>query len=532
MIAFSWSGAASACAAALGVALCTMLVAVSPASAAPWDDPARTYPSSYDLRDRGRVTGVRDQSGYATCWVMSAMGSLESCLLPGSRLNLSENHLANHQSSRLNYQGRATNRISTAYVARWEGPVLERDDRYPRPGQSPEGLRPVRHVQNVFHLPPRSGPRDNGPLKWAITTRGAVSAAMAYQSWSINRATKAHYTTSTKLTHHVSVVGWNDKYPASRFLRRPAGNGAFLIKNSWGPQWGLKGYFWVSYYDAGFASEAAVFDGIESRSNYDAIYQHDPMAWTRTLGYGSDTAWFANRFLCAGSGTVRAVAFYAPMPDSSYEVRVADSTGALVSATAVASGSFGVGGYRTVRLKEPVAVTVGQRFVVAVRLTTPGWVRPIAIEHPSSLTSPRAAAGQSFVSADGAAWRDLTTMSGFSKSNVCLKAFVDGGQARDTKPPKVTLQSDVARVKGTANLRYTLTDPPFSSASAVVKLWVRTSSGRVVKKTRRPAVQVGETRNWRFGIKLARGTYRVEARAFDVAGNRQTSLSKARLTVR
>ena len=83
------------------------------------------------------------------------MASLESCLLPGARFDFSENNLANHMGSRLDFEGRSDARLSTAYFARWDGPVLERDDPYPRKGRSPEGLRPVRHVQEVLYLPDR-----------------------------------------------------------------------------------------------------------------------------------------------------------------------------------------------------------------------------------------------------------------------------------------------------------------------------------------------------------------------------------------
>ena len=41
------------------------------------------YPSSFDLRGAGKVSPVRDQSPYGTCWTFAALGSLESCLLPG-----------------------------------------------------------------------------------------------------------------------------------------------------------------------------------------------------------------------------------------------------------------------------------------------------------------------------------------------------------------------------------------------------------------------------------------------------------------
>ncbi|MEI6725317.1 MAG: C1 family peptidase, partial [Actinomycetes bacterium] len=305
---------------AFGLLLCATLPGALPAHAqgarsgtsvrTPWAL-AGAFPRAYDLRRFGKVTGVRQQSHYSTCWNIAAMGSLESCLLPRRRLDLSENDLADHNGSRLVFatwaEGQASSRLSTAYFARWDGPVLESQDPYPRPGRSREGLRPALHVQEVLYLPGRSGHADNSPLKWAITRHGAVDTAMAFTSDPfLNASTHSYYCPQPgrALNHHITCVGWDDRYPASRFARRPPGDGAFLIKNSWGTGWGDAGYCWVSYYDADFGREMAVFDGAESATNYDAIYQYDALGWTKSTGFGGETAWFANRFHCAGSGTV------------------------------------------------------------------------------------------------------------------------------------------------------------------------------------------------------------------------------------
>lgn len=42
--------------------------------------------------------------------------------------------------------------------------------------------------------------------------------------------------------HAVDLVGWNDT------MKTPKGaTGAFLVRNSWGTDWGQNGYFWMSY---------------------------------------------------------------------------------------------------------------------------------------------------------------------------------------------------------------------------------------------------------------------------------------------
>ena len=46
--------------------------------------------------------------------------------------------------------------------------------------------------------------------------------------------------------HAICVVGWDDNYSKDNFNSKPAGDGAFLIKNSWGS---TQSYFYISYYD-------------------------------------------------------------------------------------------------------------------------------------------------------------------------------------------------------------------------------------------------------------------------------------------
>ena len=129
------------------------------------------------------MTPVRTQEDYGTCWIMAATGSLESATVTaeGRAQDFSENNLADHMASRLVYEGMAPSELAAAYYARWEGPVLESSDPYPRPGRSPEYLRAVRHVQEVLFLPRRTpGTLDNDAVKWAVMTYGGVDAAIDF----------------------------------------------------------------------------------------------------------------------------------------------------------------------------------------------------------------------------------------------------------------------------------------------------------------------------------------------------------------
>lgn len=518
-------------------ALSGSLPALGGAAAPPWDA-GGPYPVSYDLRDQGRVTPVRWQQNFGTCSMMAAMGSLESDLLrsEGAALDLSENNLANHWGSRLTYEGMAPSELAAAYFARWEGPVLEADDPYPDPGGSPDYLRAVRHVQEVLFLPQRTGPLDNDAVKWAVATRGAVDAAIDFdvnsgdRFW--NAATSSYYSTRDKLDHHVCCVGWDDEYPASRFANRPPGDGAFLIKNSWGADFGDAGYFWISYYDAGFGDALAVFGQAEKPGDVDAVYQYDALGRSAWLGFGGEQAWYAARFPCAGSGSVAAVSFYTAVPDTAYEVRVAGSVAGVAGAPVAASGTIAVPGYHTVRLSREAEVSLGETFVAAVGVTSPGWARPVPVERLSTLISPRARPGQSYVSADGTAWTDLVTLPGDEQSSVCLKAFVNARSGGDTKPPRVAVTAGAVRRGEVARVRWELSDPAFSSASAIVVMKVRDGRGKLLRTRRIPAVVVGERGTWSFVADWPAGSYSVVGMAYDVAGRRQAVAGRAALVVR
>ena len=93
----------------------------------------------------------------------------------------------------------------------------------------------------------------------APTSRWAGMASRRYYSAS---TASYYYNGSSGTNHDVLIVGWDDNYAAANFATAPPGNGAFIVKNSWGASWGSSGYFYVSYYDTKFGRDGvmAVFD--------------------------------------------------------------------------------------------------------------------------------------------------------------------------------------------------------------------------------------------------------------------------------
>jgi len=230
----------------------------------------------------------------------------------------------------------------------------------------------------------------------------------------------------------VAIVGWDDDFAQAKFSPQPPGNGAFLCKNSFGSNFGNAGYFYVSYYDAFFGRFAlnAVFTA-EPAAGLTQNYQHDLFGCTARMGYGDETAWFANQFQAVSTDPLAAVSFYSYGLTGNYDIFVyLDSTPGLPRSGALSAqiaGSLNAPGYYTIPLPAPVPVLINQRFSVVVKLRTPGDDFPIPLEHPiAGYNAPfQASVNESFISADGAVWNDLTTYQGifYARSNVCLKAL-------------------------------------------------------------------------------------------------------------
>ena len=389
-----------------------------------------TFPEKYDLRSEDRVTSVKNQNPLGTCWSFATYGSLESNLLPNENTDFSENNLINNHGFDWTPNEGGNQNMSSAYLTRWSGPMDEQADPYT--GQvhpSPSNIFPIKHVQEIRLLPTRLNANDNDSIKYALINHGAIFAYMWWDDNYYDSSSTAYYynVTGTTINHAVTIVGWDDNYASSNFTNVPPGNGAFIIKNSWGTSWGENGYFYISYYDSRLDA-SAVFTIAEEVNNFKDIYQYDTLGFLNGVGYtDSRSIWMANMFTATSDSAIAAVSFYTLFPSTECTIEI--YTDCLISpnsGTLSASKSFtsDILGYQTVRLDNLIPITIGTKFSIAVSLTLPeGNTSYVAVEekidgYSSAVTiNP----GESFVSADKSSWFDISDLPPYG--NICLKAF-------------------------------------------------------------------------------------------------------------
>mgnify|MGYP002771345196 FL=1 len=386
-------------------------------------------PQTYDLRDRGRVSMIRNQGSYGTCWGFAAISALESAMLPEKEELFSVDHMTLSNSFNVDQNDGGVYTMGMAYLAAWQGPVYEADDPY-GDGVSNPSLKPVYHVQEMRII----DGKDYEGIKTAVFKYGGVQSSL-YSQLKTSSGDTEYYNSQTgaycyigteKPNHDVVIIGWDDNYSKDHFSIPLEGDGAFICQNSWGEEFGEDGVFYVSYYDTNIGTHNVVYTGIESTDNYDRIYQSDLCGWVNKMGYDKEDMYGANVFTAQADEQIAAASFYATGSNTSYELYMVSDFAdedSFENRVKVAEGTLDQAGYYTIDFQTPVAVEKGERFAVVLYINTPGATHPMAIENnpgEEAYESVDLSDGEGYISYNGKVFKSVLSQ---KECNLCIKAF-------------------------------------------------------------------------------------------------------------
>ncbi|KAK1935635.1 Counting factor associated protein D [Phytophthora citrophthora] len=203
-------------------------------------------PATWDWREHSAVTPVKNQGQCGSCWAFSAVAAMECAyaLTTGTLESFSEQELVdctlngidtcNHGGEMSegyeeiinNHKGKIDREEDYEYTAESKGVCNAKDD------------KAIGHFTSYANI--TSG--DEGALQAAIATKGVQAVAIDASSFTFQLYRHGVYSwplcgnAPDALDHGVAAAGYG-VYKTKDY---------WLVKNSWGNSWGMKGYIMMS----------------------------------------------------------------------------------------------------------------------------------------------------------------------------------------------------------------------------------------------------------------------------------------------
>ncbi|MGN1044828.1 MAG: carboxypeptidase regulatory-like domain-containing protein [Candidatus Methanomethylophilaceae archaeon] len=483
---------------ALFAALLMIISAAVPLSS-PGDDAAAgtsDLPSSYDLRDYGLVTSVKDQGNYNTCWAFAFISCVETNLIKKGYADLSIDlseyqlvyYLIHYTEGPIGgmegdvvyrYDGQIINGGRLAYTVQdalqWRGLVYETDLKYGLIDER-STINPIYEFDKTAYIVTSARMveyYDMDSIKRELLNHNSLVTTIPYIKSDFKIVTDENGNDSLTFYapedlkegyHAVTLVGYDDNYPRENFATDPGCDGAWLIKNSFGTSMfegnvmhGYDGYIWVSYNSVISFERYLASVEAEPASTFDKNYQYDGGVESGTVGTNSDEVSSANVFKAVDDGVIRNICFSAsPDNDAQYGYSVSVYTG-LTDPNDPCSGTLAAGpisgsGYHgtiNVDLGRDVPISKGELFSVVVTTDAvpstghEGFTKMSPVTYDADLhedlgfiIQTTEKPGESFIKHGEGGWTDLYDVGNLRiKAYVCDYRAVDGTVTDGTGAP-------------------------------------------------------------------------------------------------
>lgn len=224
-------------------------------------------PSADAFAWSSNLAPIRNQGSCGSCWAFAAVSTIETSntLINGGQSDLAEQHALSCSGAGncgggwyttvYDWLGGGKDGLQTEQSLPYQG----RDDQCSTSGSTPYEIATWGWVDPVDIQPTVDD------IKASMCKYGAITAAVA--------ATPAFIAygggvfderSSSQINHAVTLVGWDDS------------KGAWLMRNSWGTNWGEDGYMWIEYGSNSIGSYAA-WTMVEEDANASNNHNNGPV---------------------------------------------------------------------------------------------------------------------------------------------------------------------------------------------------------------------------------------------------------------
>ncbi|CAG4908226.1 unnamed protein product [Colias eurytheme] len=205
---------------------------------------SQSLPEEFDHRLYGRITPVKEQEDCGSCWTFGTTAAVEGILasINGGRLIRLSNQALIDCAWEFGAEGcdGGTDTAAYQWMMKYGLPTEEEYGPY----ENKDGFC---RISNMTHLYTIRGFVDVTPfsveaLKVALVYHGPLSVsidATGLLSLYTGGIYYDTYCTTSDLNHEVTLVGYGVN----------EGEEYWIVKNSWGPEWGIDGYFHISTRD-------------------------------------------------------------------------------------------------------------------------------------------------------------------------------------------------------------------------------------------------------------------------------------------
>ena len=466
-------------------------------------------PSSYDAMAHGNVTPVKNQGSLCgSCWIFGAVAEFESDVLINESqysnltLDFSEQEVGDcniwSRVGGYDFCEGGNAYMTTNYFTKY-GSANESCHPYAAAPGTCSNCPLLKNVNNWRMITGADGNESYhiNTIKNAILNYGPVYSTI-YASdpgFSAYDSGVYEYWGPEETNHAIEIIGWNDSL------------GAWLIKNSWGTDWGASGPYlgcaWIAYGAANLGDRTSAISGYKNPDPGDVIFYHDECGWGGDAGYESQTAYGAVRFTPSRDSNLTAVDFWAVNASMTYEIKIFDTLNSHPTyytftepLGTTQTGTTNESGYYSIPLNTPVSLVSGDDFIVQVKLTTTGYGYPLPIEDDGPVPSIVSFSDESYCSSGG---------SEFTKPSWDI-----GIRARAFDPTETRyMRSDQQIVNGLAAYKLVISQSDTSASHVIertggggytinwgIRVWKRDSGGTEYEITGgTPVAQVSRAAN-------------------------------------